>query len=184
MTIILMRHGKPEQQTAGRINAQALAAWCRAYDMAPVCDAPPARSLAIARQAEVIVSSPLPRARSSLTQLGMQPNEIDALFREVAVPELPSERLHLPPTLWLALLYFLWLCGLAGRTESLQHARQRARQAADKLVALSRRGTVLLVGHGLMNKMITRELRKRGWQAEKHASSRHWSTSIYHRPFI
>lgn len=184
MTIILMRHGKPAHQTSGRINAQALAAWCEAYDMAPVCDSPPPRSLAIARQAKVIVSSPLPRARSSLARLGMQPSEIDALFSEVAVPLLPSERLYLSPALWLMLLYLLWLCGFAGRTESLRNARQRARQAADKLVALSRRGTVLLVGHGIMNKMITHELRKRGWQAEKHASSRHWSTSIYHRPFI
>ncbi|HAT23869.1 MAG TPA: histidine phosphatase family protein, partial [Pantoea septica] len=56
--------------------------------------------------------------------------------------------------------------------------------AADRLITLSEQGTVLLLGHGLMNKMIARELRKRGWQAEKHASSRHWSSAIYHRPFI
>ena len=84
--------------------------------------------------------------------------------------------------IWL--LRLLWLCGYAGRVESVQHARQRAQRAADKLIALSQQGTVLLVGHGSMNKLIARQLRKRGWQAEKHASSRHWSSAIYHRPFI
>ncbi|WP_312242210.1 histidine phosphatase family protein [Pantoea sp.] len=184
MTIILMRHGKPDHQAGGRLNAQALAAWCEAYDLALVCDSPPPRSVAIASQAQVIVTSPLPRARSSLAKLGMQASEVDALFSEVEIPILPSERIWLPALLWLALLRLLWLCGYAGRAESVQGARERAEQAADKLVALSRNGTVLLVGHGIMNKMIARALRKRGWQAEKHASSRHWSTAIYHRPFI
>jgi len=184
MTIILMRHGKPDHPVTGRVSARALADWCEGYDQADVCDLPPPRSLAIARMATVIATSPLPRARSSLLRLGLQAQEVDALFSEVAIPTLPFDRLHLPLTVWLALLRLLWLCGYAGHVESVQHARARARQAADKLVALSQHGTVLLVGHGIMNKLIARELRKRGWQAEKHASSRHWSSAIYHRPFI
>lgn len=184
MTIILMRHGKPDHQTGGRLSAQALADWCEAYDMARVCDTPPDRSITIARQASVVVCSPLPRARSSLARLGLQPVEINALFSEVSVPLIASERLELPTLLWLTLLRTLWLCGYAGESESLLMARERAARAAEKLIALSEQGTVLLLGHGLMNKMIARELRKRGWQAEKHASSRHWSSAIYHRPFI
>lgn len=184
MTIILMRHGKPDHHARGRLSAQGLAEWCEAYDMALVCDMPPDRSRAIAQQASVIVCSPLPRAHSSLTRLGLQPTEVDALFSEVSVPLIASERLALPPLLWLMLLRLMWLCGYAGESESLVRARQRAARAADRLITLSERGTVLLLGHGLMNKMIARELRKRGWQAEKHASSRHWSSAIYHRPFI
>lgn len=184
MTIILMRHGKPDHPVSGRFSASALADWCEGYDLADICDSPPARSMAIARKAHIIASSPLPRARSSLARLGLQPHDVDDLFSEVAMPMLPFERLHLPLTVWLALLRLLWLCGYAGHVESVKHARARASQAADKLVALSNQGTVLLVGHGIMNKIIARELRKRGWQAEKHASSRHWSSAIYHRPFI
>lgn len=184
MTIILMRHGKPDHPVTGRFTAQALADWCEGYDQADICDSPPPRSQTIARLASVIATSPLPRARSSLTRLGLQPHAVDEVFSEVAIPTLPFERLHLPLNVWLALLRLLWLCGYAGHVESVQHARERARLAADKLVALSQQGTVLLVGHGIMNKLIARELRKRGWQAEKHASSRHWSSAIYHRPFI
>ena len=184
MTIILMRHGKPDHPVSGRFTARALADWCEGYDQAVICDAPPPRSMAIARMASVIACSPLPRARSSLARLGLQAQDVDEVFSEVAMPLLPFARLHLPLTLWLALLRLLWLCGYAGRVESVQHARQRAQRAADKLIALSQHGTVLLVGHGIMNKLIARQLRKRGWQAEKHASSRHWSSAIYHRPFI
>ncbi len=184
MTIILMRHGKPDHQASGRRSAQALADWCEAYDLALVSDLPPERSIHIARQAAVVVCSPLPRARSSLTRLGLHPHEIDGVFSEVAIPLLRSEGVQLPVSIWLTLLRLLWLCGYAGETESVQHARRRASQAAEKLIAYSQRGTVLLLGHGIMNKLIARELRKRGWQAEKHASSRHWSSAIYHRPFI
>lgn len=184
MTIILMRHGKPDHRATGRHNVQTLAEWCEAYDQSQVSDGPPPRSVEIARQATVVVCSPLPRAQSSLSQLGLQPHETDALFSEVAVPLLRRGAIELPTLCWLALLRLLWFCGYAGEAESLHHARSRASAAAEKLIAHSERGTVLLLGHGIMNKMIARELRKRGWQAEKHASSRHWSSAIYHRPFI
>lgn len=184
MTIILMRHGKPDHPATGRVSARALAEWCAAYDRAVICDVPPPRSRAIAHQASVVATSPLPRARASVTRLGLQADTVDAVFQEVAIPLLPHARPQLPLTLWLALLRLLWLCGYAGQVESVQHARARACRAADRLVALSQHGTVLLLGHGIMNKLIARELRRRGWQAEKHASSRHWSSAIYHRPFI
>jgi len=184
MTIILMRHGKPDHQAAGRLSVQALADWCEAYDRSQVSDWPPPRTVHIARQAAVVVCSPLPRAQSSLSQLGLQPHEVNALFSEVAVPMLRTGAMELPTLCWLALLRLLWFCGYAGDAESLSHARQRAAAAAEKLIGYSDQGTVLLLGHGIMNKMIARELRKRGWQAEKHASSRHWSSAIYHRPFI
>jgi len=184
MKIILMRHGKPDHQAAGRQSVQALADWCEAYDLSQVSDGPPPRSIEIARQAKFIVCSPLPRAQSSLSQLGLEPHEVDALFSEVAVPLVKTGEVQLPTVCWLALLRLLWFCGYAGDAESLQHARSRASAAAEKLIDHSQQGTVLLLGHGIMNKMIARELRKRGWQAEKHASSRHWSTAIYNRPFI
>ncbi|SKA70604.1 Broad specificity phosphatase PhoE [Pantoea ananatis] len=184
MTIILMRHGKPDHPFAGRLSAQGLADWCEAYDLSLVSDGPPDRSISIARKAAVVVCSPLPRAHSSLERLGLHPHHVDALFSEVGIPLLRADRIQLPTFVWQAILRAIWFCGYAGETESLQHARARASRAADRLIALSQQGTVLLLGHGIMNKMIARELRKRGWQAEKHASSRHWSSAIYHRPFI
>ncbi|WP_264289553.1 histidine phosphatase family protein [Duffyella gerundensis] len=184
MAIILMRHGKPDRQSSSRLTALAMAEWCEQYDLSLVCDLPPARSEMIARQADYVIVSSLPRAQSSLEKLQMQPQEISPLFAEVDLPIIAFPRWRLPPFLWLSVLRALWFCGVSGRVESYRDASQRAHQAADRLIERSHSGTVLLVGHGIMNKMIARELRRRGWQAEKHASSRHWSTAIYNRPFI
>lgn len=184
MTIILMRHGKPDHRSAGWLPAQAMEQWCESYDLSQVEDTPPDRSRRIAATAHYIVSSPLPRARSSLDKLGLQAAQTNAMFREVSLPLMQLSYPTLPPSCWLSVLRILWFCGYAGSVESYQEAERRARQAAIKLIAWSSHGNVLLVGHGIMNKLIARQLRKEGWLAEKHASSRYWSTAIYHPPFI
>lgn len=184
MTIILMRHGKPDHQPGGRLPALAMVEWCEAYDSSGVLDAPPERSVRVARTADYVVTSPLPRARTSLEKLGIEPADVDAVFTEVPLPHMSFRHLHLPPSLWLSLLRIMWFCGYSGSVESYLEAEHRAKQAADKLIALSHNGNVLLLGHGIMNKLIARQLRKAGWLAEKHASSRHWSSAIYHPPFI
>lgn len=184
MTIILMRHGKPDHHLPGRRSALAMAEWCAAYDLAEICDLPPERSLRLAARARVIVTSPLPRARSSLAKLGRSAQHIDALYREVAMPVMPLAFPVLPPVLWLPLLRGIWLFGYRGKVESYAEAKVRAARAARELIALSEQGDVLLVGHGIMNKLIARQLRKLGWLGEKHASSRHWSSAIYHPPLF
>lgn len=184
MTIILMRHGKPDHPQGGRLSALAMEAWCEAYDMSQVEDMPPERCRELAAAAEYIVASPLPRALSSLEKLGLEASAIDPLFSEVSLPVIRLGYPNLPANFWLLLLRLMWLGGYAGTVESYQQAEQRAQQAAAKLIELSARGNVLLAGHGIMNKLIARQLRKQGWLAEKHASSRYWSTAVYHPPFI
>ncbi|MEM6051458.1 histidine phosphatase family protein [Erwinia sp. P7711] len=184
MSIILMRHGKPDHRVGGRLPALAMAQWCEAYDLSDVQDFPPEKSQWVAAMADYVVTSPLPRARSSLKKLGLEPACVDGVFSEVSLPTISLTYPHLPPSLWLSLLRLMWFCGYAGSVESFQQAEQRASQAAERLITFSSHGNVLLLGHGIMNKMIARHLRKAGWLAEKHASSRHWSTAIYHPPVI
>lgn len=184
MTITLMRHGKPDHSLPGRRSALAMAEWCEAYDLAEICDLPPERSLRLAAGAEVIVTSTLPRARSSLEKLGRTAHKVDALYCEVAMPVMPLTFPALPPALWLPLLRVMWIFGYAWQVESYAQAKQRAALAAEQLIQLSASGHVLLVGHGIMNKLIARRLRHLGWLGEKHASSRYWSSAIYHPPVI
>ncbi|MCX8959432.1 histidine phosphatase family protein [Erwinia psidii] len=184
MAIILMRHGKPENLSDCWLPVQAMKQWSEAYDLSQVGGTPPERSRYIAATADYIVASPLPRACSSLEKLGVKATCTDAVFREVSLPLMQLSYPPLPPSFWLSLLRILWFFGYAGSVESYQQAKCRAIQAAARLIALSSHGNVLLVGHGIMNKMIARQLRKEGWLAEKHASSRYWSTAIYHPPFI
>lgn len=184
MAIILMRHGKPDHFPGGPLPALAMVEWCESYDSSRVVDTPPERSLRVAQTADYVVTSPLPRARTSLEKLGIEPTDIDQVFTEVPLPGMSLAGLHLPPSFWLSLLRIMWFCGYSGNVESYREAERRAKQAADKLIALSDKGNVLLLGHGIMNKLIARQLRKEGWLAEKHASSRHWSSAIYHPPII
>ncbi|MEW5290762.1 histidine phosphatase family protein [Erwinia papayae] len=184
MTIILMRHGKPAHFSSGWLPARAMKQWCASYDLSLVEEAAPERSARIAAAADYIVSSPLPRACSSMRKLGLAANLVDGMFREVSLPEIALSCPAFPAAFWLSLLRALWFCGYSGQVESYRQAQRRAKQAAERLIALSCHGNVLLVGHGIMNKMIARQLRKEGWLAEKHASSRHWSTAIYHPPLI
>ncbi|CCG88460.1 histidine phosphatase family protein [Erwinia piriflorinigrans] len=179
MSITLMRHGKPHQPPSGRRSAQAMMQWCDAYDLAEICDRPPDRSLRLAGEADIIVTSPLPRARSSLDKLGKTANMIDGLYSEVALPAIPLAFPTLPPFIWLPLLRVMWLLGYSGKVESYAQAKQRAVQAAEQLTQLAEHGNVLLMGHGIMNKLISRQLRKLGWRGEKHASSRYWSSAVY-----
>lgn len=184
MTITLMRHGKPDHSLPGRRSALAMVEWCEAYDLAEICDLPPERSLRLAAEATVIVTSTLPRAQSSLAKLGRSPSRIDEIYREVALPVMPLAFPALSPQLWLPLLRAMWLFGYAGQVESYAEAKQRAAMAAEQLIQLATEGDVLLVGHGIMNKLIARHLRHLGWLGEKHASSRYWSSAIYHPPVI
>ena len=67
---------------------------------------------------------------------------------------------------------------------SQHQALRRHSSAAETLLDASGYGTVRRRVPGTENRMIAGELRKLGWLGEKHASSRHWSSAIYHRPFI
>ncbi|CAO95643.1 histidine phosphatase family protein [Erwinia tasmaniensis] len=181
MTITLMRHGKPHRSLTGRRSALAMAQWCDAYDLAEICDKPTDSSLRLAAQADIIVTSPLPRARSSLERLGKTASRIDSLYSEVALPVIPLAFPTLPPFVWLLLLRVIWLLGYSGKVESYAQAKQRAVKAAGRLSELAQHGNVLLMGHGIMNKLISRQLRKLGWRGEKHAGSRHWSSAVYRK---
>ena len=58
-----------------------------------------------------------------------------------------------------------WLLGWSRDVESLREATSRAARAADRLVSLaSTHGSVMLVGHGMLNTLICRELRRAGWR--------------------
>ncbi len=74
-----------------------------------------------------------------------------------------------------------WFCGWSQDAESFSEARSRAHRAADRLAELARvHGSVMLVGHGLMNALILRVLGRAGW----HGSASHaayWSVVALER---
>ncbi|MDM2737410.1 phosphoglycerate mutase family protein [Citrobacter sp. Ct235] len=182
MEIILMRHGKPAFTASSRVTSLKMAEWISQYNLCDTgSDMPPQFSKTLASCALHIISSPLPRARSSLTALGREPDLIDEVFREADLPVFHIPAFRLPPIFWASVFRIMWFCGISRNVESLGIAKQRAVQAADILVTSVKvvNGPVLLMGHWVMNRLIAKELVSMGWKEYRRQGNGYWNAVIY-----
>jgi len=182
MEIILMRHGKPAFAGSAKVTSCEMYGWITKYDLADTGDdIPPESGKSLAFSASRIISSPLPRALSSLKALGPEPDVIDAVFREAGLPVFHIPGFRLSPAVWAAFFRVMWLCGLSRNVERVGTAKRRAAQAANSLIRLAKTsdGPVLLMGHGVMNRLIARELRSLGFKEYRCQGNGYWNASIY-----
>ena len=64
--------------------------------------------------------------------------------------------------------------------EHIAKAKERAALGAIKLQEYSEKyGTVILIGHGFINRFIARELLSRGWSGPKIPGNRYWAYGVY-----
>ncbi|ELY6247254.1 histidine phosphatase family protein [Cronobacter universalis] len=184
MEIILMRHGRPDIARSDALGSRDMPGWINRYDEADTgTDLPPEASRELAARAGIVISSDLPRALSSLTALGCEPVQIDALYREAELPVHHVGRLRLSPLAWSGIFRVLWLCGLSGHAETLRTAKQRAAKAAENLATLAgnTESPVLLMGHGMMNRLIARTLIRHGWREIRKPDKGYWGAGVYCR---
>lgn len=182
MEIILMRHGEPHYRGAPKVSCREMAEWIDSYNLSSTgSDRPPEMAQIQAYRALAFLSSPLPRAQSSLKTLGCEPSVIDDVFREAELPVFRIPGLRLSPFSWAALFRILWLCGLPGEAESVNVAKKRAVKAAEILVTVARHadGPVLLMGHGIMNRFIAKALMASGWKEESRPGKGYWGAGVY-----
>ncbi|GKX55309.1 hypothetical protein SOASR030_14210 [Leminorella grimontii] len=185
MEIILMRHGKPSFTGAPKVSSREMVDWTTQYDLSDTgSDMPPESSRVLARKAQVVISSPLLRALSSLKTLGCEPALIDEVFREADLPLHLIPGVRLSPFYWAGIFRLMWLCGMPCKVESLGMAKMRAARAAGILVNLAREynGPVLLMGHGIMNRLIARELMLLGWKEHCRPGKGYWNAGTYQFP--
>lgn len=180
-----MRHGKPALTGAKKISVSAMTEWIKQYDLSDTGDDKPTESCRqrVNRPLKIF-SSPLPRALSSVAALKLVPEITDELFREAELPVFHVPMLRLSPFQWAALFRVLWLCGLSPKTESLAMAKLRARQAAKLLMqsAAEHNQSVLLAGHGIINRLIARELISQGWTESSRPAKGYWGVGIFESP--
>ena len=104
-----------------------------------------------------------------------------ARISELNEADLPSPnwlQLPIPYRLAIVGLRLAWFLGYSGGVESYQSTQKRAGVAADKLIEIaSVHGSVLVVGHGIMNRLVSRRLRKLGWDADSRDRSGYWSAT-------
>lgn len=177
-----MRHGKPAFTGSAKVTSREMSNWIAGYDLSDTGeDIPLESSKLLAFSASRIISSPLPRALSSLKALGLEPDVIDKVFREAGLPVFHMPYFRLSPTVWAAFFRVMWLCGISHNVERVEIAKRRAIQAADILVAFAKEsdGPVLLMGHGVMNRLIARELKSLGFKKYCCQGNGYWNASIY-----
>ena len=78
------------------------------------------------------------------------------------------------------MLRCLWVLGYSKNGESFSMAKERAKIATQRLIQLAKQfESVLLVGHGLTNYFIAKELLSHKWSGPSHPGKNYWSYGVY-----
>jgi broad specificity phosphatase PhoE len=186
MRIILMRHGPPMLNKNRWISLSKLQQWIDRYDACGIdhSTAPDNHTLEMIRDCRTVVCSDIERSIDSAQRLGYRnPTHVNHLFSEIPLPVFSLPLPPLPVKWWLLLFRTLWFMRIHGGTETYPQARHRADIAAAELIQLAcRYDTVLLIGHGLNIRMITKALHDKGWRGPASPPDGYWGAAEYISP--
>lgn len=138
---------------------------------------PPLKSINIAHECATTFSSDMLRAISSSQMLGLDSEVMtNACFRESSHPYLKWSAPKLKFFTWCILFRLAWFLGFDKNGESISNGRERAEISAKKLhQSALQNHAVLLVGHGIMNRLIVSKLKKMGWKKTQSTGHGYWS---------
>jgi broad specificity phosphatase PhoE len=164
MEIILIRHGKPASADNPIIDACEYTRWIRRYNSSKVAKNSRPESVNDQYKYFYTISSDLKRAiHSANLYVGKPPEKIDKLYREMEIPRYKFP-FKLKAWNWVYFSRFLWMLGYKGSFESFKQAKQRADEAAEKLIEIAQhQDKIVLFGHGYMNRYIRKSLIQKGW---------------------
>jgi hypothetical protein len=183
MNIVLLRHGKPDVPEYRKLRAEELHQWITSYNSAGIIPehVPSKDAIEIANTCNLVVCSDLPRSMESAKLLRIKEiNVIQSVFREMGLPFGRFPFLKMYPNKWAALFRVLWFFGYSSNSESLKEAKIRAVVGSNFLKeTATKNGSVLLVGHGFMNKFIAKELLSSGWKGPEYPGRKYWEFGVY-----
>jgi len=185
--IALVRHGRSAHVESRWLDVEGVRRWMIDYDAAEIAHEhpPPPTLVALARSADLIVSSDLPRAVASAALLaGTHSVEANSLFREsplesadAPMPALGGVRL--PLRAWGLVWGVRWLRasrrGLpppGADASVIARAETAAAWLEDRAGA---GGLVLVVTHATFRTLLAAALVRRGWRPPAQRPFREWS---------
>lgn len=174
----------PDIKSGAKIYACDFAKWVDDYNRAPLSASskPTNTIMSFVSKCNATVCSHLQRSKDSANAFKPRRLIVDQFFAEAELPSAKWKLFKLPPKYWGIIFRFLWILGYSKNVESFKSARYRASQAAYRLAELSEKyQQILLVGHGIMNRLIVRELMKNGWSCSKRPSSKYWGFGVYEK---
>lgn len=143
---------------------------------------PTSEALCLAKSCKAVACSDLPRSIESAKALGVQTIDlIDPVFREAALPHPDWRYPKLTLFTWLFLFRALWFLGFSNHNgEPILSAKNRAAKAGLRLRQMAEaHGSVMLIGHGIINQLIAKILRTNGWRGPKRPGNKYWGFGIY-----
>lgn len=181
-----MRHGKPrldlETTKSKTMPSTNLGRIIDEYERTELdsLDLPPEDALKLAKECSISICSDLPRAISSTHALGLEKvNQIDPIYKESALPYVEWNYPKFTFFTWAIIFRLAWLCGFSKNGEPIKMARFRAKHGAEKLEYLAKENaSVLYVGHGIMNRLVIKELKNKGWYIKERTGEKYWSYTI------
>jgi len=183
MRIVLVRHGKPGVVSRDSIAGRHIGRWVRHYNDAGISRelAPPAAVRDLASSTGCLLASSLRRAVESATWLAASKEvRVDPELREAALPESLAISIRLSPRVWVPLARVAWWLNWCDSDETIAATRHRAGRVADRLAALAaEHGSVMAIGHGMFNRFVATQLRRRGWRGPKVWSRRYWAAAAF-----
>lgn len=179
-TILFIRHAKVDMDSSEAIYAKSLKEWESRYNDAPIVDGLPDMALiAHIKDADYVLSSTLRRSIDSLRLLDVEIDEKSRLFNEAEIPVLEGRMIKLKPVYWLLLFRIFSLCGIGRWARTLKQTKEDAKLAAKRLEELStEHEKIVMMGHGVMNWLIRKELRQNGWSIEDKEMHTNWGCTV------
>ena len=180
MEIVLLRHGKPKVDLKGYLSVKELKQLIENYALSGIQDTPDNKLKKIFSN-HFVICSDLARSMESAKILGLNNIHLsDVLFKEADLPHFDNNFVILPVVSWVILLRVLWLFGFKKNGESYSEAKERSMCAAEKLIGLAEQNEkIIVVGHGLMNRLIGKQLQKKGWFESERAGKSYWEFRRY-----
>jgi broad specificity phosphatase PhoE len=179
MQITILRHGIPDLSEWDKIHSSIMPEWINAYNSAGVKNdiEVGCQKMVSELRHNFIACSNLTRSMHSAKKIGYQsPDLIDGIFREAELPKIQLPIIKLTPHVWSMVFRVFWFVGISPKAESIEEFKPRVSLATEKLIQLAKKhDSVLLIGHGIINRFLAKELIAKGWLGEEAPSgNKYW----------
>ena len=168
--ILLVRHG-PVSLARSPISGREIGRWVAHYNECSIdrTYAPPEAVSRLVASAGRVVTSNLRRCVESAAWLAPSADiQIDPELREAALPDSLGTSVRMWPGPWIVLARLAWWLNWRQSVEP------------ERLCLLAREHrSVAVVGHGIFNRFIARQLSRRGWCGPAMLPTAHWAIAKF-----
>ena len=177
-----MRHGEVDLNNSKYLSQSEFYLWLKEYNSSSIKYPFHTKEKieTILKDPNIVICSNLSRSIESVTIFQKNPFENNSLFNEAEIPHLAWDFIKLKPLIWLILSRLAWLLGYSKNCESISSMRKRAKIASQRLIELSEDNkTIVLVGHGIFNRFIKKELILKKWTETQKLQHTNWGYGLY-----